>query len=158
VDLLDAQFAVGILERVGIHWRPPDAVAFSRDLEFQAMSTINARFPDARAAVERLRHAGHQVYVVTQATESNARGALTGAHLLNLLEGLFTGTSQDSSKSRRGYWARIRFNLPPPQTPCVLVVDRMDHLAAAAAEGFVRLLLDREGVYEAEALSPPRPS
>lgn len=154
VDRLDADFAVGILERVGVSWRPPDAVAFSRELDVGVMSGIDARFPDARTAVERLRSAGHRVYVATQATESNARGALTGAGLLDSLNGLFTGTSQNSSKSRTEYWNRVRDTLAEPGLPGVVVDDRADYLAAAASAGYVALLLDREGIYSAEAMPP----
>lgn len=154
VDRLDADFAVGILERMGVSWRPPDGVAFSRELDVGVMSGIDARFPDARTAVERLRSAGHRVYVATQATESNALGALTGAGLLGSLNGLFTGTSQNSSKSRMEYWNRIRVTLGEPGLPGVVVDDRADYLAAAASAGYVALLLDREAIYAAEPMPP----
>ena len=48
-----------------------------------------------------------------QATDSNARGSLTGAELLDGLAGLFTGTSQDASKSHRTYWDRALAALGP---------------------------------------------
>ncbi len=148
VDRLDGEFAVSILERMKIPWRPPDPIAFSRELDLRLMSTIDARFPDARAAVERLRAAGHRVYVATQATEANARGSLEGAHLLDAVDGLFTGTSQDAPKARRAYWDRVLASLERSDETCVLVDDRVDYLVAAASAGFLGLLLDREGVYE----------
>ena len=152
VDRLDAKFAVGILHRMGVSWRPPDPVAFSRELDLSVMSGIDARFPDARIAVERLRTAGHKVYVATQATESNARGALTGAGLLGSVEGLFTGTSQGSPKSHPEYWNRIRAVLGVAAARGAVVDDRADYLQAATSAGFVGLLLDREGVYEEERM------
>ncbi len=154
VDQLDGRFAVSLLERLRVPWRPPDPVAFSRELDLEIMSTINARFPDARGAVERLRAAGHRVYVATQATDANARGSLEGAQLRDLVDGLFTGTSQDAPKTRREYWDRILTALGTSPEGCVLVDDRADYLTVAASTGFVGLLLDREGVYEPETVPP----
>lgn len=152
VEGLDARFAVSILERMRVAWRPPDPVAFSRELDLGVMSAINARFPDARSAVERLRAAGHAVYVATQATDANARGSLAGAGLLDSLQGVFTGTSQDASKARREYWDGILAALSVAAEACVAVDDRVDYLAAAHAAGFQAVLLDRDGVYEPETL------
>ena len=152
VDRLDAQFAARILESSGVAWRPSDPVAFSRELDVNVMSQIDARFPDARIAVERLRTSGHKVYVATQATESNARGALTGAGLLGSIDGLFTGSSQDSPKSRGEYWARIRQTLDLSDECGVAVDDRLDYLEAAASIGFLGLLLDREEIFASEPL------
>lgn len=152
VEGLDAGFAVGILKRMGVAWRPSDPAAFSRELDLQVMPSINARFPDSRAAVDRLRAAGHKVFVATQASESNARGALQGAQLLTAIDGLFTGSSQNSQKAQRGYWDRILSALAVPGAECVLVDDRVDYLAAATSEGFLGLLLDREGIYMSEAM------
>ena len=154
VDRLDARFVTEILERAGVSWRPPDPVAFSRTLDLELMATVNARFPDARAAVERLRGAGHRVYVATQAGDSNARGSLTGAGLLESLDGVFTGTSQDARKSGRPYWDGILSTTRLPPAACVLVDDRIDYLAAADAVGFHALLLDRDGLFEGGAVPP----
>ncbi len=151
-DRLDARFALGILERMGIVWRPPEAAAFSRELDLQVMSEVNSRFPDARTAVDRLRKGGHSVYVATQATETNARGALIGAELIDRIDGLFTGTSQDALKSHDAYWRTIPGSLRVLPEECILVDDRMDYLEAAASVGFRGLLLDREGVYDASAM------
>lgn len=153
-DRLDARFALGILERMDVRWRPPDPAGFSRDLDRRVMSTVNARYPDAEAAVQRLKAAGHGVYVATQATDSNARGALEGAKLLGSLDGLYTGTSQDALKSQAVYWQRILQGFWAPADQCVVVDDRVDYLTAATSLGFLGLLLDREGVYE----STPIPS
>lgn len=152
VDRLDAAFAVGLLERMDVAWRPEDPLGFSRELEATVLSAIDARFPDARAAVDRLRSAGHRVYVTTQATESNARGALTGAGLLASVDGLFTGTSQNASKSQLEYWQRVREALGPPPWTGVVVDDRADYLAAAASSGFLTLLLDRDEIYAGETV------
>lgn len=148
VDELDSRFAVGILRQMGIAWQPPDAVAFSKELEYEAMSRVDARFPDARTAIERLKRAGHKVYVATQASESNARGSLMGSGLLDLLDSLFTGTALDAAKTQRKYWRGVLDALKAPPPTCVLVDDRPDYLGAAAAEGIQGLLLDREGVFE----------
>ncbi len=153
-DRLEAAFALGILERMQVSWRPPDALAFCRELDLDVMSEIDARFPDARTAVERLRTAGHQVYVATQASDANARGALTGAGLLGSVDGIFTGTSQDASKSHAVYWRRIRDTLGSLAPPGVAVDDRADYLSAAASAGFLALLLDRDEVYGAETMPP----
>ncbi len=152
VDRLDGRFVVSLLERMDVPWRPQDPVAFSRELDLQVMSTIDARFPDARAAVERLHAAGHSVYIATQANEANARGSLTGAGLVDSVQGIFTGTSQDAPKTLRVYWDRILSATALPPETCVLVDDRVDYLAAANAAGFHALLLDREGVYEPETM------
>ncbi len=152
VDDLDGRFIVSLLERVGIAWRPEDPVAFSRALDVRVMSTIDARFPDARAAVEGVRAAGHLVYVATQATAANANGSLLGAGLASSVQGVFTGTSQDAPKTSRAYWDRIVASLKVPPETCVLVDDRVDYLAAAHSVGFEGLLLDREGVFEPETM------
>ncbi len=153
-DRLDAAFAVGILAGMGVPWRPTDAVAFARELDLTVMAEIDARFPDARVAVERLRSAGHRVFVTTQATDANARGALAGAGLLTAIDGLFTGTSQDSPKSHPRYWHGVRGALGGSPAPGVVVDDRADYLAAAGSAGFVGLLLDRDEVYQAETMPP----
>ena len=152
VDRLDARFAVSILERMHVDWRPADPVVFSRELDLRVMSSVNAGFPDARHAVEGLREAGHAVYVATQATDANARGSLIGAGLLDGLAGLFTGSSQNAPKTQRAYWDRALATLAAPPASCVLVDDRADYLAAAASTGIEGLLLDRDGVYEPETM------
>lgn len=152
IDRLDAAFGVGILDRMGVAWRPEDPLGFSHELDATVMSGIDARFPDTRAAVERLRSAAHRVFVATQATESNARGALTGAGLLTSVDGLFTGTSQNASKSRPEYWHRVRETLGSQAAPGIVVDDRADYLSAAASSGFVTLLLDRDGIFDAETV------
>lgn len=152
VDALDARFIVGLLEQAGVDWRPEDPGAFSRSLESDIMATVDARFPDARTAVDRLRAAGHRVYVATQASESNARGSLRGAGLLEHLDGVFTGTSQDAPKTRVAYWSRILARLSVEGRDCVLVDDRADYLKAAVDAGFAGFLLDREGVYDGMAV------
>lgn len=152
VDAMDARFIVDILRDAGVAWRPDDPGAFSRSLESEIMATVDARFPDARTAVDRLRSAGHRVYVATQASESNARGSLRGAHLLDHLDDVFTGTSQNAPKTRGVYWSQILERLSIQGRDCVVVDDRADYLRAAADAGFSALLLDREGVYEGVAV------
>ncbi|HYM39034.1 MAG TPA: HAD family hydrolase [Thermoplasmata archaeon] len=149
---LDARFALRLLERAGAAWRPSDALAFSRELERETMSTVDARFPDARRAIERLRAAGHRVYVTTQATDSNARGALAGAGLLDAVDAVFTGTSQDAPKTGTRYWTGVLSTVNAPPHDCVVVDDRADYLQASATMGCLGLLLDRDGIYEPEMI------
>ncbi len=150
VGTLDGQLAVRILELADVAWRPPDPVAFSKELDASVMSRINARFPDARTAVERLRAEDHRVYVATQASEANALGALRGAGLHEAFDGVFTGSGLDALKSSRAYWDGIRLRLGLRDREGVAVDDRPDYLEAATSAGFVGLLLDRDGVFAAE--------
>lgn len=143
VDRLDADHYRTILEGAGVSWRPDDPQSFARDLEFRLMSTVDARCPDARPALARLRESGHRVYVATGASDANARGALTGAGLPDALHGVFTGTSQNARKSRTTYWTPIPERIGARPSECVFVDDRLDYLEPAAASGFVALLLDR---------------
>jgi len=152
VDDLDAGHLVSILRGAGVAWRPPDPVAYSRDLEFRVMAGVQARFPDARTAIERLRKAGHRVYIATQATDSNARGALSGAQLLETFDRLFTGTTQKAQKSRPDYWRTVPSTVGAPPDRCVVVDDRLEYLEAAASFGMIALLLDRKGRQGSERL------
>jgi FMN phosphatase YigB (HAD superfamily) len=153
VDELDARHLLDILERMGVRDRPEDPLAMSRDLERQALANVNARYPDARAAMERLRSLGHRVYVATGGTETN-EAALRGAGLSALIDGLFSGHSQDANKGRRAYWADVPKSLGARPEDCVLVDDRLDYLEAAASVGIVGLLLDRKGAQRPEAMPP----
>src|SRR5206468_3888172 len=69
-DELDARHLLEIFERVGVTGRPADTLAVSREFEREAMSHVNARYSDARTAIERLRSAGHRVYVATGGSET----------------------------------------------------------------------------------------
>lgn len=153
VDELDARNLLEILERVGAADRPENPLAFARALEREAMVSVDARFPDARTAVERLRNAGHRVHVATGGSET-ADAALQGAGLLPLVDRLFTGHSQNTLKSRRPYWDRILQTLAVRGEDCVLVDDRLDYLEPAAAAGIAALLLDRKGYHRPEAMPP----
>ena len=152
VEWLDAEHVVAILDHAGVAWRPADPVAYAKDLEFRVMSAVQARYPDARAAFERLRRAGHRIHLATQATDANARGALTGAGLLGAIDGLFTGTTQNARKSRPEYWVGIPSTVGAPPDRCVVVDDRLEYLEAAASFGMIALLLDRKGRQGSERL------
>jgi len=152
VERLDAEHVVAILDHAGVAWRPTDPVAYAKDLEFRVMSSVQARYPDARAAFERLRRAGHRIHLATQATDANARGALTGAGLLGAFDGLFTGTTQNARKSRPEYWAGIPSTVGAPPDRCVVVDDRLEYLEAASSFGMIALLLDRQGRHISEPL------
>lgn len=130
---------------------PPD---LANAIEFEAMKDIDAAFPDARPAVRRLRASGDRVFLATAATEANARGALTGARLLDQLDGIVTGETQNASKSAAAYWQGIPARLGVDPKAAFVVDDRAKYLEAAAAVGFRCLLLDREGLHPPESMPP----
>ena len=80
VDELDAAHLLEMFERVGADARPPDPLVLSKELEREALAGVNARYPDARSSIERLRATGHRVYVATGGSETN-EAALRGAGL-----------------------------------------------------------------------------
>ena len=131
------------LAEVGIVASLVEPLRLARELEFQGMSRVNARFPDARSAVERLRRAGHRIYLATGASESNARGALTGAGLEDAFDGIFTGETQDSRKDRLEFWTPIPVLVHAEPAVCILVDDRLDYLEPASRAGFTPLWMTR---------------
>src|SRR5213594_44536 len=151
VDELDARHLLEMFDRAGVTGRPADALALSREFEREAMSRVNARYPDARPAIERLRAAGHRVYVATGGSETND-AALRGAGLIDLIDGIFTGHSQNAQKGQSRYWQDIPTQLATKPGDCVLVDDRLDYLEAAASVGILALLLDRKGAQRPEAM------
>lgn len=151
VDELDATHLLDMFERVGAAEKPANPLGLSRELEREALGGIDARYPDARTAIERLRRMGHRVYVATGGSATND-AALRGAGLLGLVDGIFTGHSQDAQKGRAAYWADIPTRLGAKPTECVLVDDRLDYLEAAATVGIVAVLLDRKGAHRPEAM------
>ncbi len=151
VDELDARQLVEVFDRVGVAGRPKDPLALARQLEREAMAKVDARYPDSRSAIERLRAAGHKVYVATGGGETN-EAALWGAGLLDLVDGMFTGHTQNAPKGRSQYWAGIPSRLGVPAGDCVLVDDRLDYLEAAASVGILALLLDRTGAHRPDAM------
>jgi HAD superfamily hydrolase (TIGR01509 family) len=153
VDELDAQHLLDILDRMGVSDPPENPLALSRELERQALADVNARYPDARAAMERLRAMGHRVYVATGGSETN-EAALRGAGLSSLIDGMFSGHSQAAQKGRSAYWADVPKSVGAKPEDCVLVDDRLDYLEAAASVGIVGLLLDRKGAHRPEAMPP----
>jgi len=153
VDELDARHLLDMFDRVGAASRPADALAVSRELEREAMSRVNARYPDARTTIERLRAAGHRVYVATGGGETND-AALRGAGLFDLIDGIFTGHSQNAQKGQPRYWKEIPHQLGVKAQDCVLVDDRLDYLEAAASVGIVALLLDRKAAHRPESMPP----
>src|SRR5919204_227588 len=145
------RLAALLTERFGVAERPTDPLALSRELEREALAGVDARFPDARPAIERLRKAGHRVYVATGGSATND-AALRGAGLLPLIDGMFTGHSQNAPKGQPAYWAGIPTRLEADPADCVLVDDRLDYLVAAASAGIVALLLDRKGAHRPESM------
>ena len=71
VDELDARHLAEMFDRAGVSAPRTDVLSVSRELEREAMARVNARYPDARTAIERLRAAGHKVYVATGGSETN---------------------------------------------------------------------------------------
>ncbi len=123
---------------------PPDPLAFSRTLDLDVMSEIDAAFPDARTAVQRLRKSGHRVFVSTNATEANARGTLRGAKLVDEVDGVITGESQNAGKTSEAYWRSLVLRLKAVPDRSFVVDDRTEYLRAAGLVGFRCLLLDRD--------------
>jgi len=153
VGRADSENIIRMFQEAGVS-RPEDPHGFSKALDLEVMAGIDAAFPDARHAVARLRKAGHHVSVSTNATESNARGALTGAKLLAEVDGVITGESQNANKTSAEYWRGIvdRLGAHPPRS--FVVDDRTEYLKAAALVGFRCLLIDREGRHPPEAMPP----
>src|SRR3989441_12979465 len=153
VDALDARQLLDMFERAGVTNRPADALVVSRELEREAMARVNARYPDARTAIERLRATGHRVYVATGGGATND-AALRGAGLFDLIDGIFTGHSQNAQKGQSRYWQEIPHRLGVKPMDCVLVDDRLEYLEAAASGGIVALLLDRKAAHRPESMPP----
>jgi HAD superfamily hydrolase (TIGR01509 family) len=151
VDELDAQHLIDMFERMGTEAKPTDPLVLSRELEREALAGVNARYPDARSSIERLRATGHRVYVATGGSETN-EAALRGAGLANLIDGIFSGHSQHAHKSRPAYWADVPRFVGARAADCVLVDDRLDYLEAATSAGIVALLLDRKGAHRPELM------
>ncbi len=151
VDSADAEHLTRLFQGAGIE-PPPDLLATARSLEREVMSGIDAAFPDARPTVARLKRMGLRVFVATNATESNARGALAGASLLDALDGVFTGERLATGKATPAYWRAVRRNLGEGAVPPALVDDRLDYLEPAESVGIVALLLDRNGAHRPEAM------
>lgn len=138
----DAEQLVRMFNEVGVP-APEDPLAEARSLELEVMAQIDAAFPDARPAVARLKRAGHRLSVTTNATESNARGALQGARLLDAFDEIFTGERLDVGKTDALYWRRVQEELGFRSGEAIVVDDRLDYLEAAASAGIPALLLDR---------------
>src|SRR5437016_6446180 len=153
VDDLDARHLVEMSDRAGVRAPPTDTLSVSRELEREAMARVNARYPDARTAIERLRATGHRVYVATGGGATND-AALRGAGLFDLIDGIFTGHSQNAQKGQSRYWQQIPHRLGVKPMDCVLVDDRLDYLEAAASVGIVALLLDRKAAHRPESMPP----
>ena len=124
---------------------PSDPHRLSVSLDLDVMSGIDATFSDARSAITRLRRDRHRVFVSTNATESNARGALRGAKLLDELDGLFTGEILNAGKTDAAYWRGIVDRLKTDPKRSFVVDDRPEYLSGAAPVGFHCLLMDRDG-------------
>lgn len=133
---------------------PPDPHRISVTLDLDVMSAIDAAFPDARPAVARLRKDRHRVFVSTNATEANARGALRGANLIDELDGLFTGEEMNAGKTDAAYWRGVvdRVKVDPKRS--FVVDDRPDYLKAAALVGFRCLLMDRDAHHTLPTIPP----
>ena len=153
VDELDRSLIIETLEDMGVRWRPPDVLAYSRDLESQVASFVAFPFEETQAAVRDLRKAGHKVLVATQVGDWNAKAALSGSGLTLIVDGLYTGDKLNAHKSRRLFWRRLLDAASLSSEKCVTVDDQTDCLEAAAAEGIASVLMDRSG--RPPPLKPP---
>ncbi len=149
----DAELITRIFRDAGAS-SPPDPHGFSKALDLEVMGAVDAAFPDARSAISRLRKGRNRVFVSTNATESNARGALRGAKLLDELDGLFTGELLNAGKTDAAYWRGIvdRLHIDPKRS--FVVDDRSEYLKGAGLVGFRCLLMDREGHHPVAARPP----
>lgn len=153
VDRAGAESIVRTFREAGVP-PPENPRDLANAIEFEAMKDIDAAFPDARPAVRRLKAAGDRVFLSTAATEANARGALTGARLLDQFDGLVTGESQNAGKMDPAYWRGIPARLGVEPRSSFVVDDRTGYLEAAASTGFRCLLMDREDRHPPEAMPP----
>src|SRR2546427_704449 len=110
-------------------------------------------FREYRERLAELLAAGHRVYVATGGGATND-AALRGAGLFDLIDGIFTGHSQNAQKGQSRYWREIPDQLGVEPMNCVLVDDRLDYLEAAASVGIVALLLDRKAAHRPESMPP----
>jgi len=153
VDRADAENVLRMFQEAGVP-PPSDPLGLSKALDSEVMGGIDAAFPDARPAVAHLRKAGHHVYVSTNATESNARGALSGARLLHEFDGVFTGERLNAGKTSKAYWRQAADILGLQPSRAFVVDDRPEYLKPAALVGFRCLLLDRDGLHPPVAMPP----
>jgi FMN phosphatase YigB (HAD superfamily) len=153
VSRADAENIERMFREAGVS-PPPDPHRLSVSLDLDVMSAVDAAFPDARSAISRLRKGRNRVFVSTNATEANARGALRGARLLDELDGLFTGEALNAGKTDVAYWRGIvdRLHMDPKRS--FVVDDRSEYLKGAALVGFRCLLMDREGRHPPAAMPP----
>ncbi len=142
-DRLDSSLIEDTFKAVNVDWRPPDLLSFARDLENQVASSVAVAYPEVRGVVESLHKARHDVHVATQAGEWNARGALQGSGLIDLMDRIFSGSSQRTFKSDPAYWIEIPKTVQVTGLKPLLVDDRHEYLKAAHSAGFIAVLLER---------------
>jgi FMN phosphatase YigB (HAD superfamily) len=153
VNRADAEHVARMFRETGVP-PPPNPLEVSKTLTLEGMSKIDSAFPDARPAVARLRKAGHRVFVATNATEENARGALAGAKLMDQVDGVITGENQNASKTNIAYWRGIVDRVRVDPAASFVADDRPEYLKAAAQARFRCLLIDREGRHPPAAMPP----
>ena len=154
VDRLDATYLRYLFERARVPPPATDILEYARALEAEVLAGMNVRFPDARTALERLKTAGHRLFLATAATERSARATLAGAELASFFDTIFTGTSQNARKLELRYWERISNRVDIEVFRAFVVDDRLAYLRAAASVGFRCLLMDRDGRHAPEAMPP----
>jgi len=152
VDRMDAEQIHRIFDTAGIPFPAVDPLAFSRDLEVRVVSRVTSPYADVRSAVARLREAGHAIYVATQTTESAAAGALRGAGLEGLFDGLLTGSGLDRFKSDPQYWERAVSRVGVDAADSIAVDDSLRYLEAASSVGVTALLVDRLGAHPEDSV------
>src|SRR2546429_7286820 len=118
VDELDARHLQEMFERVGVPPAAGDPLGLSRELEREALAQVNARFPDARSAIERLRRMGHRVYVATGGSGKNET-ALRGAGLCRLIHGNLIRHFPSVHKSPPPYLSEVPRTVSAKPSACV---------------------------------------
>jgi len=154
VDRMYAEHIRKVFDIAGVPFPAVDPLAFGRELERRVLSKSASAYPDVWRALSRLREAGHSIYLATQAAESNAAGAVQGAGVGGLFDGILTGDVLDAFKSDPVYWRRALTRIGRSGEGCVAVDDTLRYLEAATTAGITCLLLDRLGVQSAESVPP----
>lgn len=122
-----------------------------RDLRGNFVGTT--RYPDARTALERLRKAGHKIYVAAWSGDED-EAALVRAGIREMIDGVFRGDSEVAPRATAGDWTEILEALKILPEDCVLVDEHLRDLEAAATARIAAILIDRKGIHPPESLPP----
>lgn len=101
---------------------PDDPVTYSEDLEAETVRSIDALYPDARPTLDRLKAAGHRIFLSTNANRTNAESALIGGGVRDRFDALLMLETGRAKKDRPFYWKRA-FEVPGVVPEEAIVVD-----------------------------------